>query len=194
MGRELARHGGCFRQRRNRQSAGRYVLARAIALVSPREQQRSEVEWKRRAPSSRFMLAGEAMGRGCRGLFYKLGRLAFGPRIVAHTEMDAVFDRRVIEEQKDVHGIGIGIDEDLFAEHLEGRGAFLAGVGDDVVRDFEAVDVGLVLLITAIGVADSVCGKSKKSDEQDKRGKSGPIVNTAHRPTGAIANQKPTNG
>src|SRR5262249_20780130 len=96
--------------------------------------------------------------------------------------MDAVFDGRVVEEQKDVDGIGVGIDEDLFPEHLEGCGTFLAKIGDDAVRDFKAVDIGLVFKVAAVRIACGVCGESKKCDENAKRGKGGPVSDFADPP------------
>src|SRR5262249_5413432 len=99
--------------------------------------------------------------------------------------MDAIFDGRVIEEEKDVHGIGIGIGKDLFAEHLEGSGTILARVGDDSVCDFEAVDVRLVFLIATVSVADGVCGESEESDEKKKCRESGPVSDFLNAPTSA---------
>jgi len=60
----------------------------------------------------------------------------------------------MIEEEEDVDRMGVRIDENGFAVGLEGVREGLAGVRNDPVGDFEAIDVGLVLLITAEGIAD----------------------------------------
>ena len=90
--------------------------------------------------------------------------------------MDAVGDGGMIEKEEDVDRIGVRIHENGFAIGLEGVREGLAGVRNDAVGDFEAVDVGLVLLITAEGIAEDVGGKTEESKKQEKRRKRGPII------------------
>src|SRR5215467_7595413 len=84
-------------------------------------------------------------------LFNEFGRFAVGPRIVGSTKVDAVRHGRMVEKKKDVDGIGMGVDKDFLAKFLEGNSAILTWVRDDPVRHFEAVNIGLVFLITTEG-------------------------------------------
>ncbi len=74
--------------------------------------------------------------------FYELGLFALGPGVVGDEKVDAVRDSGVIVEEKDVNGIGVGVDEDVFAPNLELVSGGLAGVGKNAVSDLETVDIG----------------------------------------------------
>ena len=117
-----------------------------------------------------------------------------GPRVVGYAEVDAVGYGGVVEEEEYVDGIGVGIDEDLLAEFLEGDGAVLARVGHDAVGDFEAVDIGLIFLEAAEGIQDGGSSEAKKGDEQEQGGERGPIIDAAKAPRGAVTGQKPADG
>src|SRR3982074_959528 len=99
--------------------------------------------------------------------------------------MDAVADGRVIEEEEDVDRIGVGIDENSLAVDLERTRKSLAGVGNDAVGDFEAIDIGLGLLITAESMAEAVRRKTEEREKKEKRGKRSPIIEGADTPGGA---------
>ena len=120
--------------------------------------------------------------------------MALGPRVVGDAEVDAVGYGGMVEEEEYVDGIRLGIDEDLLAEFLERDGAVLAGVGQDAVRDFEAVDVGLIFLEAAEGIQDGGGCETKKRDEQEQGGKRSPIIDSAKRPGIAVTGQKPIDG
>ena len=117
-----------------------------------------------------------------------------GPGVVRYAEVDAVGYGGVVEEEEYVDGIGVGIDEDLLAVFLEGDGAVLAGVGENAVGDFKAVDVGLIFLEAAEGIEDGGRGETEKGDEQEQGGKRGPIIDATKRPGIAVAGQKPIDG
>jgi hypothetical protein len=90
--------------------------------------------------------------------------------------VDTISNWGVSEKKEDIDGIGVRIDENGFAIDLERVREGLAGVRNDVVSDFEAVDVGLILLITAEGIAEDVGGKTKEREKQEKRRERGPII------------------
>src|SRR5947209_5476646 len=127
-------------------------------------------------------------------LLDELRRFTLGPRIVSDTEANAIRNGGVIEEQKHVHGIRIGVDEDGFAVDLEGARKGLTCVRNNAMGNFQAVHIGLVLLRTAEGIADGVGCKTEESNEQKKRGKRGQIVEGADAPGGAGAREKRANG
>ena len=90
--------------------------------------------------------------------------------------MDAVGDGGMIEEEEDVDRIGVRIHEKGFAIGLEGTSEGLAGIGNYAVGDFEAVDVGLMLLITAESISNSVGSKTEESQKQEEGGERSPII------------------
>ncbi len=77
--------------------------------------------------------------------------------------MDAVGYRGVIEEQEDVDGIGVRVDENGFAVYLKRMREGLAGVRNDAMSDFKAINVRLVFRIAAEGIADDVGSETEKS-------------------------------
>ncbi len=83
------------------------------------------------------MLAGRVSVSLSVRLFHKLRRLALGPWVVGEAKIDAMSNGRMIVKENYVDGIGIRLDEDLFAEHLIRSGAGLAGIEDETVSDFE---------------------------------------------------------
>ena len=117
-----------------------------------------------------------------------------GPGVVGYAEVDAVGYGGVVKEEEYVDGIGVGIDEDLLAEFLERDGTVLAGVGQDAVGDFEGVDVGLIFLEAAEGIEDGRSGETEKGDEQEQRGKRGPVIDSTKAPRGAVTCEKPVDG
>ena len=108
--------------------------------------------------------------------------------------MDAVGDSRVIEEEEDVDGIGIGINENSFAVNLEGTCEGLTGIGDEAVADFETVNIGLVFLKAAERVAESTGGETENRNEEEKSWERGPIIQGTNAPSGAGTGEKPANG
>jgi len=80
-------------------------------------------------------------------LLDELGVIRPWTRVVGDAQVDAVGDGRMIEE--DVDRIGVRIDENGFAVNLEGTCEGLAGIANYAVGDLEAIDIGLMLLITA---------------------------------------------
>src|SRR5437868_6246356 len=73
-------------------------------------------------------------------------------------------------------------------------GGSLARVRNDAVGNFEAVDIGLILLIAAEGIANGVGGETEESEEQKKRGERGPIVQATDTPGSAGTCKKPADG
>ena len=124
----------------------------------------------------------------------ELRGFAFGPGVVGDTQMDAVGDSRVIEEEEDVDGIGVGINENSFAVNLEGTCEGLTSIGDEAVADFETVNIGLVFLKAAESVAESTSGETENRDEEEKSGERGPIMQGTNAPSGAGTGEKPANG
>src|SRR5258708_10574086 len=141
---------------------------------------------------SQKTVKGQPFGRWW--LLDEMGRFAFGPRIVSHAQVDAVGNGGVIEEEKDVDRIGVGVDENGFAVDLEGARECLTRVRNDAVGDFEAVDIGLIFLIAAESIADDIGGETQESQEQEKRGEGGPIVERADSPGSAGAREEPADG
>src|SRR5260370_82705 len=82
----------------------------------------------------------------------------------------------MIEEQEDVDGIGVRVDENGFAVYLEGMREGLAGVRNDAVSDFKAINIRLMFRIAAEGIADGIGGETEEGQEQEKLRKRGPIV------------------
>lgn len=80
--------------------------------------------------------------------------------------MDAVGDGGVVVEEKDINGVGVGVDENGFAPNLELVRGGLAGVGNDAMSDFETVDVGLILFKAADAVGDGIGKESKNGDQE----------------------------
>jgi len=76
----------------------------------------------------------------------------------------------VIEKEKNVYWIRVGVNENGFTVNLEGAREGLAWFRDDAARDLEAIDIGLMFLKTAKSVADGVGGEAEKSEKQEKRG------------------------
>ena len=64
-------------------------------------------------------------------------------------------------EQKDVHGIGLGISKIHIAQEIKPLRRNLSRVGREAVCDFKAVLIGLMLLVTAEGAADGIGNKEK---------------------------------
>src|SRR5215472_3494728 len=127
-------------------------------------------------------------------LFHKLWRLALGPGIIVHAEMNTVFHCGVVKEQEYIHRIGIRVHEYLLPKHLIRYGASLAGVGNNSVRNFQAVNVRLIFLIAAVGIADGICSETEKRDEKQQGRKSGPIPRFAHSPGVSPLREQPANG
>src|SRR2546422_9634384 len=90
--------------------------------------------------------------------------------------------------------MAVGVNENGFPVHLEGTREGLTGVGNDAVGNFEAVDIGLVLLIAAESIADGARRKTEHSEQQEKRGKRGPVVEGADAPGRAGAREKRADG
>src|SRR6202140_504842 len=97
---------------------------------------------------------------GVAASFDELRRFSLGPRVIGNAEVDAIRNGGMIIEKKDLYGIGLGINKNGFAEDLERVRAGLAGIGNDAVGDFQAVDVSLILLISAKGAAESICNET----------------------------------
>lgn len=108
-----------------------------------------------------------------------LRQSSFGPRVIVNTEVDAIADGWMIEKENDLDGIGLGINEHGFTINLEGVRARLARIGNDAVRDFQTVDVRLILLIAAVGVTSNLGDQTEESHEQEKRRERSPIVKPA---------------
>src|SRR5580692_5315418 len=100
----------------------------------------------------------------------------------------------MIVEKEDLNGIGVGVNESLFAIVLEGLCAGLGGIGNDVVGDFQAVDIGLILLKTAEGAADGIGSKTEYGEEQEKRRERGPILEAADAPLRTGTREQPADG
>ena len=105
--------------------------------------------------------------------------------------MDAACDCWMVVEKEDLYGIWVGVDKSGFAVVLEGLRAGLPRIGNDVVSDFQAVDVGLILLITAEGASKSIGSEAENCDEQEKCRERGPIVEGTDAPGGAGAREQP---
>ena len=87
--------------------------------------------------------------------------------------MNSVFNCWMIKKQEYVHWIGIRVHEHLLAIHLKRSSTSLTGVGNNSVRNFQAVNIRLIFLIAAERVADGICCKTEKRDEQQQSGKRG---------------------
>ena len=73
-------------------------------------------------------------------------------------------------------GVGIRIFEPGFAQMVEGGDGGLLRVGDDAVNSFLTVDVGLVFVVTAEGVADRLeqeTGDGNGEEEHEETGAAG---------------------
>ena len=90
--------------------------------------------------------------------------------------MDAVGNGWVIEEEKDINGIGVGVDEHGLSIDLERTCKRLTGIGDETVRHLETVNVRLMFRKTTKRIACSVCRKTEKGDEQEQSGKRRPVI------------------
>ena len=82
--------------------------------------------------------------------------------------MDTVGDRGVIEEKEYVDGMGIGVDQNGLTVNLKGTRGGLAGVRNNAVSNFEAVDIGLILLVAAEGIKDGL-GQEKEQICEEKQ-------------------------
>ena len=80
--------------------------------------------------------------------------------------MNATGDGGMIVEKEDLYGIGVGINKSLFTVVLKGLRAGLGRIGNDVVGDLQAVDIGLIFLKTAEGTADRVGSKTEYGEKQ----------------------------
>src|SRR5216684_3978203 len=108
--------------------------------------------------------------------------------------MDAAGDGRMVVEKKNLYWIGVGINKGIFAVVLEGLGTGLAGIGNDTVGDFQAVDVGLILLIAAEGAAERIGNETEYREKQEKRRKRGPILEAANLPSSTGPREQPADG
>src|SRR5258708_32127047 len=86
---------------------------------------------------------------------------------------------------------GIGIGQADFAEDLEGGGGDLRRIGDDAGNDFQAVNVGGMLLGAAEPVGDGHGEKREHLQQQKKDGEGSPVVGAVYFPDFAPAVQRP---
>src|SRR5215472_8287233 len=93
---------------------------------------------------------------------------------------------------------GIRINQGDLSQHLEGVCAGLLRVGVDAVRDFQAVDIGVVLHLAADGVEQWRGEEPENTEDQENHGQRGPVAQfadlpargeTPHHPTGDAVNQ-----
>src|SRR3974390_1135050 len=108
--------------------------------------------------------------------------------------MDAVGNGWVSEEEKDINGIGVGVDEHGFSIDLERTCKGLTGIGDETVRHLETVNVRLMFRKTTKRIACSVCRKTEKGDEQEQSGKRRPVIESANPPRRAVTCEQPATG
>src|SRR5438876_5374683 len=116
-------------------------------------------------------------------LLDELRRFTLGPGIIGNAQVDAAGDGRMVVEKNYLNGIGVGVNKSSFAVVLKGFRAGLAGVGDDAVGDFQAVDVGLILLVAAEGAAEGIGNETEYREKQEKGRKRGPILEAANLPS-----------
>src|SRR5215469_5829068 len=126
--------------------------------------------------------------------FYKLRRFTLRPRIIRDAQMDAVGNGWVIEEEKNINGIGVGVDEHGFSINLERTRKGLTGIGHETVGHLEAVNVRLMFLKTANRIAGGVCRETEKGDEQEQSGKRRPVIESPNPPGRAETCKQPANG
>src|SRR5260370_38259979 len=108
--------------------------------------------------------------------------------------MDAGGGGGMVVEKKNLYWIGVGINKGVFAVVLEGLGTGLAGIGNDAVGDFQAVDIGLILLIAAEGAAERLGNETEYREKQQKRRKRGPILEPADLPSSTGPCEQPADG
>ena len=81
--------------------------------------------------------------------FTNSGCLPFRPRIVIQAETHPIRNRRVIVEQKNIHGIRLGIGQRRLPFHLKRIGRRLRRIRQNSVRHFQPVHVRLMLDVPA---------------------------------------------
>jgi len=101
---------------------------------------------------------------------------------------------RMVVEKKNLYWIGVGVNKGGFAEVLEGLRAGLAGIGNDAAGHFQAVDVGLILLIPAEGAAEGIGCETEYGEKQEKRRKRSPILEAADLPSSIRPCEHPADG
>src|SRR5258708_2918164 len=124
----------------------------------------------------------------------ELGRFALGPGVIRNAEVDAAGDGRMVVEKKNLYGIRVGVNKGSFAVVLKGLRTGLTGIGNDAVGDFQAVDVGLILLIAAERAAEGIGNETEYRKKQEKRRKRSPILEAADLPSSTGPCEQPADG
>src|SRR5215469_6710040 len=86
---------------------------------------------------------------------------------------------------------GIGIVERDLSQHLEGMRAGFPRVGINAMRDFQAVDIGVMLHLAANRVTDWLAKETENTENEKNHRERRPIAELANMPARAEAAQHP---
>ena len=108
--------------------------------------------------------------------------------------MDAIRHGRVVIKQKHIYGVRLWIAEVHVTVKAKCLSHHLAGVGREPVSDLQAVLVGLVFNMPAVGVDDGRGEEAKNRKKKEQCGERSPVIKTTDLPLRPLASQNPADG